>query len=220
MCIQTIAEKFVNLVLSQVDWNQVTDLPESDIQTLFDTVTAAGFNPKVVIPGKLTGNFVDDDGSPTDETFPINILCPFKVVGQKDHDYFFATGWLDCALRRVVFGFSRQHELREELVRVIVREIERSRPLQPIQLNDKGESLEEYPPDKAPLASLQYLVDHTRDETQLKYYVGLHANCGGLFNRHGATQTHDSIACPKCHLRVLFLKKVRTYGELRESIVF
>jgi len=217
----SVATRFVDLALKYKRWDEVETLPADEAQILFDTVSAAGFDPKEVVPGKLVGHYRDQDGSSTGETYPINCLCPFKVVGQEDGDHYFATGWLDCALRRVVYGITRQNESREQLIEVITAEIERSIPFIPIQLTPEGDMLREYPPSTVGLSSLAYFVEHTRDDRKLpcSYSCGVHLHCGGYMERHGATATHDAIVCRSCHLRVLFPKEVKTYGELRQALV-
>lgn len=216
MNIVSIASQFVDLALKH-EWNEVKTLPADEVQVLFDTVAAAGFDPKKVVPGKLVGHYRDQDGSSTGETYPINGLCPFSVVGQEDGDHYFATGWLDCALRLVVYGSTRQKKDRGKLIEAMTAEIERSIPLAPIQLTPEGDMLREYPPSTLAF-SLEYFVDHTRDDRQLSSCVGIHEYCNSWMDRTQATKTHDAIVCRGCHLRVLFPKKVKTYGDLRQAL--
>ena len=215
-----VATQFVDLTLNS-DWGrlwaEVEKLSDNKVLVLFETVTAAGFNPKKVVPGKLVGHYRDQDGSSTGETYSINSLCPYKVVGQEDRDHYFATGWLDCALRCVLYSGARQKEGRERLIKVITAEIERSVPLIPIQLTPEGDLLREYPPQPK-FSGLEYFVDHTRDEKGLSSCVGIHEYCNGWMDRHQATKTHDTIVCRSCHLRVLFPNEVKTYGELRQAL--
>ena len=103
---------------------------------------------------------------------------------------------------------------REELIKFVQAEIERSIPLEPIQLTPEGDFLLEYPPNLTP----GFLVDHTRDDHRLNSCVGVHKYCGSWMDRHGATATHDAISCRGCRLRVLFPKEVKTYGELRQTL--
>ncbi|OGY26111.1 MAG: hypothetical protein A2Z24_01795 [Candidatus Woykebacteria bacterium RBG_16_44_10] len=208
-----ITAVFVDLALRHDRWDEIKELPDDELRVLFKTVVAAGFEPKSVVLGKLRGNYLEQDGSRTGETYPINGLCPVKVISQEGGDHYFATGWLDCALRRVVGG-AKNGEDRECLIEVVRSEIERSIPLLPIQLTPEGDLLREYP--RSPLAfGLAYFVDHVRDDWQLSTCVGVHAYCHGWMDRHRATATHDVIVCRGCHLRVLFPKKIRTYGQLR-----
>jgi hypothetical protein len=212
-----VATRFVDLALKHKRWDEVKTLPADQIQILFDTVSAAGFNPKKVAPGKLVGHYRDQDGSSTGETYPINGLCQFKVVGQEDGDHYFATGWLDCALRRAVYGMTRQNEGREKLIEVMAEEIERSVPLEPIQLTPEGDLLREYPPSTL-VFGLEYFVKHIRDENNLDSCVGVHEFCNCWMDRMRATKTHDAIVCRGCHLRVLFPKEVKSYGDLRQAL--
>lgn len=212
-----VATRFVDLVLKHKRWDEVKTLSADETKVLFDTVSAAGLNPKKVVSGKLLGHYRDQDGSSTGETYPINSLCPFKVVGQEDGDHYFATGWLDCALRRVVYGTTRQNEGREKLIEVMAEEIERSVPLEPIQLTPEGDLLREYPPSTLAFG-LEYFVKHTRDGNDLGSCVGVHEFCDSWMDRTRATKTHDAIVCRGCHLRVLFPKEVKTYGDLRQAL--
>ena len=215
-----VAEQFVDLALRYRQWDLVKELPAEEMQVLEAIVTAAGFDPKAVVSGKLKGHYRDQDGDSTG-TFPINGLCPFKVVGPKGGDYYFATGWLDCALRRVVYGEIRKNESREQLIEIIAAEIERSVPLLPIQLTPEGDMLCECSPLKVEFSGLDYFVEHKRDDKNLPGSYspsGVHMHCSGYMERHEATATHDAIVCRKCHLRVLLPKEVKTYGELRQVL--
>ncbi len=212
-----VATRFVDLTLKYKRWDEVKTLPADEVQILFDIVSAAGFNPKKVTQGKLVGHYRNQDGSSTGKTYPINSLCPFKVTGEDGEDNYFATGWLDCALRRVVYGSPRHNDNREKLVEVITEEIERSVPLEPIQLTPEGDLLREYPPSTL-VFGLEYFVKHTRDENNLGSCVGTHMYCSGWMDRRGATKTHDALVCRHCHLRVLFPKEIKTYGDLRQAL--
>jgi hypothetical protein len=202
-----IAASFVDLALKH-DWRQITELPADELQIIFEIVSAAGFEPTQVVPGKLVGNYLDQDGSRTGDTYPINSSCPYKILGRNGNDHYRATGWLDCALSLARRGVSR-----EERVQAIQREIERSIPLEPIKLNVEGDTLREYPS-----SSYHYFVDHTRDSQELGGCIGVHDYCNGFMDRSGATKTHDAIVCRRCHLRILFPKEVKTYGELRMAL--
>lgn len=212
----TVATQFVDLALKHKHWDRVTELPVDEVRVLFATVAAAGFDPREVKRGELKGHYLDDDGRRMVKTHPIQVLCPFKVVGREGDDYF-ATGWLDCALRRVVHGSTRQNESREKLIEVMAEEIERSVPLVPIQLTPEGDLLREYPPSTLAFG-LEYFVKHTRDENDLDSCVGVHEFCNSWMDRRRATSTHDAIVCRGCYLRVLFPREVRTYGELRQAL--
>jgi hypothetical protein len=213
------ATQFVDLALKYPKWGEIIrDLPEAEMQTLFALVSAAGFDPKAVVQGQLKGHYRDQDGSATGETYPINHLCPFKVISKEEgKDHYFASGWLDCALRRVVFVGKRQGESREQLIEAIASEIKRSVPLEPIQLTLDGDMLSEYPPSTNGFFP-KYFVDHTRDNRTLNSCVGIHDYCNGWADRLRATETQDAIVCRVCHLRVLFPREIKTYGELRQFL--
>lgn len=213
-----VAARFVDLSLKYERWGEVKTLSADDVQVLFDTVSAAGFNPKKVVLGKLVGSYCDQEGGSTGKTYAINRLCPFKVVDQEDDDHYFATGWLDCALRCVVCSTPWQNEGREKLIEIIAKEIERSISLEPIQITPEGDLLCEYPP--ITLASCyEYFVKHTCDADGLGSCVGVHEFCNGWMDRVRDSETHDAIVCRRCHLQVLFPKEVNTYGDLRQVLV-
>ncbi|MEK9154758.1 MAG: hypothetical protein AAB596_01670 [Patescibacteria group bacterium] len=201
-----IAASFVNLALKH-DWSKVKELSADEVQILFATVFAAGFEPTKVVPGKLVGHYRDQDGSSTGETYPINGYCPYKVISRDGDDHYRASGWLNRALY-----FASRETDRQERIKAIQHEIERSVPLKPIQLTSDGDFLREYPP------SGDYFVDHTRDDRELSSCVGIHDFCNCWIDRTRATKTHDAIVCRGCHLRVLFPKEIETYGELRQVL--
>lgn len=213
-----VASRFVDLALGR-NWArgviETEGLSDDEVGVLFEIVKAAGFEAGGIVPGWLRGSYLDQDGSKTGETYPINSICPFKVVDQGGSDLYSATGWLDCALQLVI-GHSGREE-REQLVEMLGEEIERSIPLQPIQLTPEGDLLREYPPSER--LSSPYFVDHTRDDHKLLSCVGVHMYCGGWMDRHASTAKYDVIVCRHCHLRVLFPKEVKTYGELRQALM-
>ena len=201
-----IAVSFVDLAFKH-DWSKIKKLPADEVEILFATVSAAGFEPTKIVLGKLVGHYRDQDGSSTGETYPINSHCPYKVISRDGDDHYHATGWLDRALY-----FAKRGTDRQERIKAIQHEIERSVPLKPIQLTAEGDLLREYPP------SGDYFVDHTRDDRELSSCVGVHDFCNSWMDRTRATKTHDAIVCRDCHLRVLLPKEIKTYGELRQVL--
>jgi hypothetical protein len=183
---------------------------ESEVRVLMDVVEAAGFDQVQLSPGKLRGNYLDQDGRRTGETYPINILCPFQVMNPSGHVHWVATGWLDCALQRVAHTFGD----REKAIEDISHEILRSVPLEPIKLTHEGDLLEEYPVD----TTNGYFVDHRRDGDTLISCVGIHKHCMGFMDRRTTSATHDVILCRACGLRVTFPREVKTFGELRQAL--
>lgn len=222
------AEQFVDLAL-KYRWNEVkTLLPADEMEVLIGTVSTAGFNLKKMQQGESTGCFRDEYGYITSK-HPINDLCPFKVVDEDGHEDAFATGWLDCALRRVVYGSSRQNKSRETLIEVIAEEIKRSIPFEPIQLTQEHDFLREPRPRPAESSQFEwifeYFVEHTRDKDSLYLNsgVGIHylslgvgrqKRCGWM-KRVQATRVQDVVWCRGCGLWVPFTNEVETYSDLR-----
>lgn len=215
--VQAVAAAFVDMALSHGRCEGDVALEETEVQVLFRTVVAAGFEVSAVVPGRLLGHYRDQDGSATGETYAINALCPYKAQDEDGTDHTPATRWLDHALSRVVRGEYRwrPREDRDGLVTAIAAEIARSVPLVPVQLTPEGDLLCEYPP-----SGLGGFVDHTRDGKALSTCAGVHKYCNGWMDRLRATARHDAIVCRNCHLRVLFPRTVTTYGELRAALRF
>lgn len=214
-----IAIPFINLT-RDYNWQNVKTLPAGEVQILFSIVSAAGFEPKEVVPGKLLGHYREQGGGSTGETFPINTLCPYKVVDQDGDDDLLATGWLDSALKLVITTpISTWAE--QDTIEAVRREIERSIPLAPIQLTSEGDFLQEIPRLREYPHSGGYFVDHTRDGHELSHTssgVGVHLHCRGWMHRTRVTETHDALVCGSCHLRVRFPKEIKIYGELRQFL--
>lgn len=101
---------------------------------------------------------------------------------------------------------------REKAIETVRLEIERSIPLQPIQLTHEGDMMLEYLREG-------YSVDHTRDSHELVSCVGIHAYCRGYVDRRRATKSRDALLCRSCYLRVLFPLEIKTYGELRQTLI-
>lgn len=209
-----LVSQFIDLVRCK-KWHKIEELPANEMQIILKMVRLAGFEPKAIVPGRLRGDYLDQDGSKTGQTFSINSYSPFKVISQNGSENYFSTGWLDCAFRRVLESCG---ETRQQLIRAIELEIERSIPLVPIQITPEGDMLCECPPS---LRSryFEYFVDHTRDKDVLEYSVGVavHMYCNNSMGRGRATKELDAIICRGCGLRVLFPKEVKTYGDLRQA---
>lgn len=206
--IEDIASRFVDLANKYDKWTGIEQLSLDEINVFFEVVSAAGFEAQEVILGKLVGYYLDQDGSKTGETYPINSFCPFKVVSEGGNNYP-ATGWLNQALR-----CTKRGESREKIIETICSEIERSIPLQPVQLTSERDFLIE----SSPSLDSNYFVDHTRDNHELGCCVGVHKYCRGFIDRNRATEMHDALVCRRCHLRILFPKETETYGELRQAL--
>lgn len=209
--IAEVATRFVDFVLENMQGDEIKAFPEGAAQIFFSIASEAGFEPKKVVPGKVS----DERGG-----LSVNEVCPFIVVDKEDKPHYFATGWLDCAVRRVAYGSSRQGEGRVKLIEAIFIEIERSIPLAPIWLTPEGDLLRENPP--TPLFSgLGYFVKHMRDDCEFDSYAtaGIHKFCDGRIDRCRATEKNDVLICRACYLRVLFPREVKTYGQLRQALL-
>ncbi|TSC71208.1 MAG: hypothetical protein G01um101449_63 [Parcubacteria group bacterium Gr01-1014_49] len=208
-----VATSFVNLLFKE-DWGE-TELTPAEVEVLFATVSAAGFNPKEVVKDGLS-----DEVSHTD----------YHVIDQSGHVHAAATNWLNRAFFCTSMYRSKlippkrlwvpgQVDCRENAIDAIKTEIERSIPLEPIQLTPDGERLREFPYNPTlngfSRPPVQAFVDHTRDEHEFRGEVGIHDYCEGRMKRIRVAETRDALICGRCHLRVLFPKEVQTYGELR-----
>lgn len=218
--IEKVVSQFLDLAL-KYKWNEVEKLAADEVQVLLGLVRAAGFKVEAVVFGRLRGDYLEQDGISTGATYPINSFCPFKVTNESGGNHYLATGWLDCALKLAVRRAGEEvvedADWRQDRIYALVTVIKESLPLIPVQLTPEGDLLEECPPSLH-FGGLEYFVKHSRDEDQITGSVGVHKYCGGWMNRNRATENHDSIICSGCHLRVLFPKEVRTYGDLREAL--
>lgn len=202
-----IATAFLDLALKH-KWSEVGQLPDNEVQTLFEIITAAGFESTRFVFGKLMVYHRDEDGRPTSESYPINKVCPYKVIGMDGEYHLNATVWLDHTLS---LALDEKGKDRQKSIEIIQLEIERSIPLKPIQLTIDGDFMRELQP-------CGFFADHTRDNHKLPHgsSMGIHAHCNGFMDRiHQTTETHSLILCRRCHLRVLFPKDIITYGQLR-----
>lgn len=214
-----VATRFVDFVLKH-NWEDINGFLASEVQVFFDIVSAAGFEPREVTQGKLVGHYPDEEMRPTSKTYPINELCPFKVMNQNGEDDYRATEWLDLALRYVSYAEGPlTQESRGKCIAVIVDEIEWSIPLEPIQLTDYGDELCELAPKRSLNNYFGKFFKHTRDDDEIRppeALVGIHRYCGGAMHRVRATRDYDVLLCLKCFLRVPISTGIKTYGELRK----
>jgi len=188
------------------------NLPDWAGQDFSDLLAAAGFE----IDGVVRGQIRQAD-------IVVNDLCPFKAVKAGRGDVF-ATGWLNAMVRLVApacAGNPMSNTAHQKLTEQVREEIARSRPLEPILLTQEGDELVENPPSPQ---NSNYLVGHTRDETELllpknseSLLVGVHRYCEGRIYRHRATRLLDALVCCKCHLRVPMLTDTYSFDDLRDG---
>ena len=202
-----VATRFVDLALKHKPWDKVSTLPADDVKTLLDLVSAAGFEPKEVVPGCIVIPHADE------EKAVVNNNCHFKVLDEDEKNHWQATAWLDQALRHVVLGANQKDTPREQLIEEIRIEIEKSIPLEPIQITSEGDLIGEYPPEYCGFGSL---TTHSRDHNTLGTCV--HKYCNGWVDRKRVTKTNDALVCRACHMRVLFPMEIKTFGELRQAL--
>lgn len=212
-----IADLFVDMVFKYKNGSRgdKTQPTIEELQIIFELVSAAGFKVSNVNIGNLIGNYVLQDGEKTGDTYPVNKSCPFKVIDLNSEDYYFATGWLDCAWR-LVSGIKQE---RGSDIENIKREIERSIPFDPIILNEYGERLIESSPRIIGFSLYEYFVDHTKDDRAMGFLsVGLHDYCGGAIENIRVSEKFSALVCRKCCLHIPFPVEIKTCGELRRHM--
>lgn len=128
----------------------------------------------------------------------------------------FATGWLDCALRRVIYWLLRKEDNYYELVQVIVAEITRSIPLKPIQLTFAGDGLVETP-RQLNAVGFEFFVDHERDHKPINTLAGIHWQCDGRLDCK-KRRSSNALVCRNCSLNVAFPDLITNYGKLRKFL--
>lgn len=202
-----IAELFVEVV--QCDKNEDNTTLEKEL-VVCELVSAAGFEiSHVVFKKTLHGNYLDQDGVKTGEVYKINKKCPYVVIDKNNNDYYFATGWLDCAWRVA----------KDNNIKRLKEEIERSIHFAPIIIAPEGDTVVEFPPRPTDLARYEYFVDHKQDLSELEFLsIGLHNYCGGAIERIRISGDFSTLTCRKCCLRVPIPAKIKTYGELRQHM--
>lgn len=210
-----VITRFINIVRSVKGWRNSTHLLSTEeTLTIHLILREAGFEYKMITFGDLTDSRHNFDEEL--ETFPVNTLSPVMVMLENGAPHINATGWLDCLFRHITYDCPKGEEhstLNEQKVRIAIAD---SRPLDPMKLTAVGDIFVEGYPSLKP-SGYTYFVRHTRDGDELTHIVGHHKRCGSQFNRRGATDTHDALVCFGCHIRVLFPREVRTYGELRAA---
>lgn len=182
---------------------------EEQEQTILEVLRYVGFKATHINLGVSKGNFIDEDGRYTGETFDLNDVSQIKILNQDDENQV-AEIWLNNLWRVITPNGSNGYYLSrltpEGIVSALSEAIEKSVQLKPIVLTKYGETLREYPTDNG---------NHTRDEQKLSSVVGVHDGCGWV-DLKSVSQTHQIILCRACGLRVVIPKSLITYGDLRE----
>ncbi|MFA6492777.1 MAG: hypothetical protein WCV58_01420 [Patescibacteria group bacterium] len=213
--ILAVVSQFVDLAL-KYDWKEIKELPDHEMQILFELVSVTGFGldvceVKQLVLGKSNVMLPSHYGDSL-QFRRVNKLCPFKITDLSNKDHEFATGWLDCALQCAIDNAKD----REQLIETIAAEVKQSFPLEPIQLTQKGDLLEER------FAFSQgryfYFVRHGEESDKIydDYHIaGHHVGCNGPMH-HTLHQDENSIWCVGCDLDIAIPKEIETYGELRQ----
>ncbi len=202
------AKRFVEIAQAH-DWPIITTLTESDIAGFCWVMDKAGFNLSRITIGVLRGHNDDRNGG---GSYVINDVC--RCIAEVDSAELgancFPTGWLNDLLKQVLASDP------EDRVAVVVREMERSIPLWPIQLTSEGDYLVEVRRTKQ-AGKYGYLVDHCRDTHRLGPVLGIHKTCGGQIERHITTEHRAALFCRMCLLRHTIPIGIATYGDLRKE---
>jgi hypothetical protein len=196
------------------DWGETKDISFDEERILFAVVSAAGFEPKRIIVEKLFEHYFDPGNPPINMVFPINAFCPYEVIGQNDEPNPMATGWLN----QLLFLASQKPINKEGAIKMIAHQIQQSIPLKPIPLTAEGDLLLEIQP-KQTILPFDFFILHKNEDEELSYgVVGIHDCCGNFLNRVQSSRTHDALFCKTWGLRVPFLRKIVTFGDLRKEI--
>ncbi|MBD3250853.1 hypothetical protein GF380_00015 [Candidatus Uhrbacteria bacterium] len=186
----------------------LTDIKDWE-QVVIAILNSAGFEELVTVtPGECRGNYLDQDGSATGETYSVNPYSKLIVYDQSPFDDekpsvdSAATQWLDRICRDI-----KQRDLKDAASYVLFQCME-TRPLEPILLNAFNERLLEYPPNHP-------MGKHTRDHDELGSCIGIHDICRGWVDLKHISRTHHAIVCRSCGLRVVIPVDIQTYGQLR-----
>jgi len=209
--IDLAAKSFLGFVLKEgnrLEKREIQRITLTEFNTLLDVVRLAGFgDARRLIPRKPVQN---------SSIYHAKSMCPGKLVDEHGEEYYQATGWLDEMIRRV--WDAHLHRISstttDEILKWIVSEIRRSRPLEPIQLTHDGHFLCELSPGER--GQKGFLIDHSRDDHPTGAHIGIHQYCGGIISRRPATKECDSFVCAKCPMYGIFPKKLSRYGDFRD----
>lgn len=212
MDISQLAAEFVGLVLRRKSWKVVKEISDDEKRVFLAVLRAAALDAADVVQGVVKNCYRDEEGRSTDEEYIVNKYCPYKVIGKNGKDSLPAIIWLDSAFKDIEQKAYLGRD-RAQIIESFRKVIDDSVPLASIQLTADGDMLREYPPSGG-----HYDCKHYRDKDKVEGCVGVHNYCGGFMDRIGATATKNAVLCRACHLRVLFPREIKTFGELREYL--
>ena len=85
--------------------------------------------------------------------------------------------------------------------------------MNPIALNEFGETLLEYPNSKsADDRNILCVIDGRIVEV----CIGIHDLCRGWVDAKPISKTHNALCCRRCNLRIVIPSEVNTFGKLRQ----
>jgi hypothetical protein len=210
-----VANDFIVLVKTY-DWSKGAEpYSEDKAQVLYRLLSAAGLNPKEVVPGRAHFS----EWNICEELVIVNHLCPFKVIDQNGEDDYAATKWLDSMVGFVA-SFDPDPALRECLMEEVCAKIASAAPFE-VYITAEGDVLLEQPPT-ADFTLHHGFVRHTCDTDLMRSAtatVGRHKYCGASMDRRHATAKHDALVCLKCGRLATFPAGVKIYGDLRRYFV-
>jgi hypothetical protein len=208
-----LAARFIALVGFHKQWTPICEMPDEDIQTLYDIVVAGGHKITAIEPGRVRDTLNHQGGSEPNGF--INDTCRFRVLDHHKRESQPITGWLDCMVQKAIADLAAQSP--EEATRRAAEEIIRSNPMKPIRLNEIGYLLGEVSPHATSSRGLRFLISHTRDQHTLEKggLVGVHLSHYSGVDRKPVSETHDALVCQGCHFHLPFPLHIATYGELR-----
>jgi len=187
---------------------------------IFYILRLTGFSPLNLVEGFLYRPSTRDchPNNPLNErredfTNRINNHFPYNVVCEDADENIFATELLEEVFSIIIrnkCGKKTQKTTVDELLKFI----EQSAPLKPIQLTQFADFLVE-----PPVYGIHNHDKHCRDEHEIKLpNVGMHKYCRGSFEIIRTSKTFGALVCRKCSLRFDVPLSIKTYGELRERL--
>ena len=205
-----IVEAFLNLI-NKLDSNAYQYLNNEEERVILNLLRATGQKPTKVTVESLIGCILDDDGRKTSQSYIINPRLRLCVHDCEGNISFAMSKWLEIFYDHSI-SYTPKNRRHPDNISILVKIIEESKPLTPIQLTHEGDILEEHYPH----AGLEIHHAHVNDKTILSKKLGLHKYCEGEIWRIRVAREYNALYCNSCHLRISFPNIIWTYGELRK----
>ncbi len=206
--IRTLTESLVGVVTSLgAAGSRPDDVNiKEDHELVLELMHLLGYeNAGRIVRKELTGNYLEQDGSATGETFVINGTSGLALLSVDGEDLHLATKWLN-SIWHSILGNKEDPGLCQKVQGIM----EKSKPLTPIVLTEFGERIREYP-----VSGDIAFPKHTRDSNELDSTPGVHDLCDGWIDLRQVSKGFNALICRRCHLRVLVPVDIKTYGKLR-----